>query len=220
MNAKKYQVTLTGVTPLLMHKDNITWGARSTAWEKHPSNKSKSVPGDDRTPAWKWIGCCYHTDKLVIDADNLMTMLRDAGKKCPASKGKGSLKAATQSGIIVEEIGWPVNTLKGFVAWKEIDALADEEDFSVHEEKAKTLGFELFVKRARVGTSKHVRVRPLFDKWSATGTILVLDTSLTKDILETLLNQGGRFVGIGDWRPGSSASGRFGMFESSIKEIK
>ena len=35
-------------------------------------------------------------------------------------------------------------------------------------------GFMLYVKGAKIGQSKHVRVRPRFDRWSATGTINVI----------------------------------------------
>jgi len=218
--AMRYQATLTGVTPLLMHRDNIKWGERVTAWAKDPANKKASVAGDDRTPAWTWLGYCYTADgQICIDSDNLMAMLRDAGKKCPASKGKGSLKAATQSGIVVDQIGWPLQTGKGIVPWSALEPLAEEEAFAKHETVASKYGFELFVKRARVGTSKHVRVRPRFDKWIATGTITVLDSSLTLSILQMIFDQGGRFAGLGDWRPGSIASGRYGMFEAKIEEV-
>jgi hypothetical protein len=219
LEMKKYQVTLTGVTPLLLHRDNIKWGERVKAWTSDPNNKKKSVAGDDRTPAWTWIGYCYFASgQVVIDADNLMAMLRDAGKKCPAAKGKGSLKAATQSGIIVNEIGWPITVQNHTIPQKTIEACMDEEDFEKHELMAVSNDFELFVKRARVGTSKHVRVRPRFDVWSATGTITLLDDTLNKSI-EMLFQQAGQFVGVGDWRPGSPASGRFGMFSAKLVEV-
>jgi hypothetical protein len=221
MDYKKYEVTLTGATPLLMHRDNILSGERVKAWSKDPANKKLSAAGDDRTPAWTWIGYCYFDSNVVVmDADNLMAMLRDAGKKCPAARGKGSLKAATQSGIIVDQIGWPIEVKGGAtIPMASITALQDENDFAKHESLAKSLGFELFVKRAKIGQAKHVRVRPKFDTWSCSGTITVLDESLTTAILQTLFDQAGRYVGIGDWRPGSPASGRFGMFTATIKEI-
>lgn len=218
---RRYNIELTGVSPLLLHKDNILWGERAQAWQKDPANKSLSNPGDDRTPAWLWIGYCYFADGLIVmDVDNIMAMLRDAGKKCPASKGRGSLKAATQSGIIVNEIGWPIVSKKGTISLSDIDLLQDEIDFSVHETTAVDLGFELFVKRAKVGTNKHIRVRPRFDVWSVSGSITVLDETLNTATIETLFALAGRFVGLGDWRPGSPASGRFGMFETQIEEIK
>lgn len=216
---KTYTITLTGVTPLLLHHDNIEWAEKAARWSKDPDNKKQSVAGDDRTPAWTWIGYCYDDGKhITIDSDNLMTMFRDAGKKCPAAKGRGSLKALTQSGIVVNEIGWPIQNQGRFIDIKSIHDLASVPDFAEHAKHAEALGFELFVKRARIGQAKHIRVRPRFNDWSAQGTVTILDDSITQQVLETLLDQGGRLVGLGDWRPGSPASGRFGMFEARVSE--
>jgi hypothetical protein len=84
---------------------------------------------------------------------------------------------------------------------------------------AKDAGFELFVKRAKIGSSKHVRVRPRFDSWTARGTILVVDSTINAGVLKNLFTVGGSLIGLCDWRPGSPASGRFGQFTAEIKEI-
>lgn len=221
MKARKYRVKLTGESPLLMHKDNITASETVRRWCKNPMNKKTSVAGDDRSPAWTWTGYCYHDGvRLTIDADNLMTVLRDGGKKCPAPTGKGSMKAATQAGIIVNEIGWPLKVNGAEIPWAKIVALADEEDFARHEELARSLGFELFCKRARVGTSKHVRVRPRFDTWECEGTVTVLDDQITTDMLRTILTHAGFYCGLCDWRPGSpTAPGQFGRFTATVEQI-
>lgn len=52
MNTRRYEVTLKGESPLLMHKDNIEFGERIKKWQKDPKNKDLSVAGDDRSPAW------------------------------------------------------------------------------------------------------------------------------------------------------------------------
>lgn len=222
MKARKYEVTLTGASPLLMHKDNIEAGEQVRAWSKDPANKKVSIAGDDRTPAWTWIGYCYHDGKqLVIDADCLMSMLRDGGKKCSAPTGKGSMKAATQSGIMVNEIGWPLLVNGEPVEWKKIAKLADEDSFDKHVKAAEDMGFSLFCKRARVGTSKHVRVRPRFDQWQAKGTLTVLDDQITEQVLGMILRHAGFYVGLCDWRPGSpQAPGQFGRFSVEVKEVE
>ena len=222
MKARKYKITLTGESPLLMHKDDIDAGARVKKWAKDPVNKKASVAGDDRTPAWTWIGYCYHDGKrIAIDADNLMTMLRDGGKKCPAPTGKGSMQRQTQAGILVNEIGWPLIVKGAEIDWKPVEALMDEEDFAEHEKFAEAMGFSLFVKRARVGTSKHVRVRPRFDEWSCSGTVTVLDDQITADMLQMILTHAGFYCGLCDWRPGSpTAPGQFGRFSAKVEAIK
>ena len=218
-----YKITLTGETPLLMHKDNITWGERVQAWTKDPMHKKQSVAGDDRSPAWTWLGYCYHDGKVLgVDADNIMSMLRDAGTKVPAAKGRGSMKAQTQShGIVCNELLWPLTTGGATVPWPGLYALKDEGDFDKHVEVAQAMGFELFMKRARIGQSKHVRVRPRFDEWSCSGTLTVLDESISEAMVESILYTGGLMIGLCDWRPGSpSKPGQYGRFSVQIEKVK
>ena len=54
--ATRYSVTLVGETPLLMHQDNLAWEDAMMQWRKDPANKKVSVAGDDRSPAFRWIG--------------------------------------------------------------------------------------------------------------------------------------------------------------------
>ena len=100
---KRYQVTITGDTPLLMHSDNLAFGEKIIAWRKEPANKELSQAGDDRSPAWTWISYLYHDGKEIgIPSDNLMTVLREGGAKV-LSKGKESYKKQTQSGIMIDQ---------------------------------------------------------------------------------------------------------------------
>ena len=79
------------------------------------------------------------------------------------------------------------------------------------------MGFRLFVKRAKIGTSKHVRVRPRFDSWQIQGTINVLSPDISWEVLNTLFELAGR-VGICDWRPGCKTPGPYGMFAAKLKK--
>ena len=45
---KRYAVTLQGKSPLLMHRDNISFGEKVRKWQIDPQNKKDSVAGDDR----------------------------------------------------------------------------------------------------------------------------------------------------------------------------
>lgn len=220
MYQKNYAVTITGATDLILHRDNIDFGAKVKAWSKDPGNKKNSVPGDDRSPAWSWLSCLYTSGGLaVIDSDNIMSMLRDGGKKCPAPTGRGSMKSQTQSGIICNEIGWPLLVNGRKIDSNAIMELTKEEDFEKHEATARAAGFSLFVKRARVGTSKHVRVRPRFENWSASGTLTVVDSTINTLMLQTILTFSGSFCGIGDWRPSSPTPGQFGRFTAEVSEM-
>lgn len=229
MKAKRYEVTLTGLSPLLMHHLNLEWRAAMEQWKLDPANKKKSVPGDDRTPAWRWIGNLYVDSVLpggklgvCIPSDNLMTMLREGGKQCLTGKGKQTYKMMTQSGIIIDQLAWPVVTKDGrVIPWSQIAPLIEKPDYAMHEDRAKELGFELFAKSVVVGQSKHVRVRPRFDSWSAAGTLTVTEEQITPDVLKNILATAGKCSGLGDWRPSSKmAPGPYGRFLANVKEVK
>jgi len=218
----RYNVTLTGLTPLLMHMDNLVFSEKVKAWQKDPANKEQSVAGDDRSPAWTWLGYLYHNTKMVgMPADNLMTVLREGGSKVK-NTGKETYKKQTQSGILIDQEQWDLTIGGKSVPVAELNALIGCNDFQKHLDAAESLGFELLVKRAKIGAAKHVRVRPLFREWKVTGSLTVIDpelSGLTLRVLETILNQAGALCGLGDWRPSSpSKSGTFGRFAPEIKK--
>lgn len=222
MKTKQYRVTLAGISPMLMHADNLDWADAMKAWLREADNKANSDAGDDRTPGFKWIGNLYHNDGVVaLPSDNIMTMLREGGAKTPTGKGKGSFKRQTQSGLIVDQIAWPVLVNGKEISMAPIEELKTEKDFSIHQSSISKIGFELFVKRVRMPNgSKHVRVRPLFRSWEVTGSITVLDETITGEILGRILSYGGALAGLCDWRPSSPKSpGPFGKFEAQIEEI-
>jgi hypothetical protein len=219
---KRYEVTITGTNPLLMHADSVEWADQIKAWQKDPENKKASVAGDDRSPAWSWVGALYHDGQVIaVPSDNLMTMMREGGAMVPVpgAKGNKSFKAQTQSGLLVNEAYWPLVVNGAAIPMGEIKELLNETDFTKHQETAQRLGFELFVKRARINRAKHIRVRPRFDTWQASGTISVFDDQITTEILGVILDMGGKYKGLGDWRPSSPTPGPFGTFTTEIKEV-
>ena len=93
---KRYSITLRGETPMLLRHDNLSWAEAMKAWEMDPANTKGNVKGDDRSPAWRWIGNLYvEKDFIVIPSDNLMTTLREGGAKCPTGKGQKTFKNQT-----------------------------------------------------------------------------------------------------------------------------
>ena len=219
---ERYQIILEGETPLLMHRDNIQFSERVRAWQQE--NRSLSVAGDDRTPAWSWIGSLYDDGEYVgLNADNMMTMLREGGAKVPTGAKNETYKRQTQSGIVLEEICPPLLVNGKRLEMAPISALLDEDDFASHVEAVHEMGFDLLVKRAKVGTSKHIRVRPMFGKWAVITSLMVVDpkeSGITQEVLQKILNKAGSLCGLGDWRPSSRTPGQFGRFKATVEPIE
>ena len=219
---ERYQIILEGETPLLMHRDNIQFSERVRAWQQE--NRSLSVAGDDRTPAWSWIGSLYDDGEYVgLNADNIMTMLREGGAKVPTGAKNETYKRQTQSGIVLEEICPPLLVNGKRLEMAPISALLDEDDFASHVEAVQEMGFDLLVKRAKVGTSKHIRVRPMFEEWAVITSLMVVDpkeSGITQEVLQKILNKAGSLCGLGDWRPSSRTPGQFGRFSATVEPIE
>lgn len=219
---RRYEITISGQTPLLMHWDNIEWADRLDEWKNDPGNKKNSKAGDDRSPAWRWVGSMYHDGAHVaVPNDNLMRCLMEGGAMVPVPGGKSgkTFKAQTQSGMMVAEPFWPVLIDGAAVPMSAINPLLKVEDFGKHKEAVSALGFRLHVKRAKIGASKHIRVRPCFDRWEVRGTVSVWDDQITERVLADILRYAGQYKGLGDWRPGGKTPGSFGMFEAAVKEV-
>jgi hypothetical protein len=205
----------TGTMPLLLHADNIEWSDKMEAWRKNPTNKGISRAGDDRTPAWRWIGNLTYDDQkdiIAIPSEYIMRSLMGGGAQVPTGKGQKTFKAQSQSGILCQEMFWPLLVNGKTIGMGAIRELLQVDEFPSQLERVKKLGFNLFVKRARIGTQKHIRVRPRFDNWSISGEIILTDKQITPEILRQIADIAGRTQGLGDWRPGAKTPGPFGMF--------
>lgn len=221
---RTYEVTITGKTPILMHADNISWTDEMAAWKDDAENKKTSKAGDDRSPAFRWLGSLYHDGKVVaIPSDNLMTCLREGGAMVPVPGGRGNktFKSQTQSGMMVNGTHWPilVGDKEATIPVAPILALKNEKSFDEHQKTIAKMGFDLHVKRAKIGQNKHVRVRPIFDKWATRGELIVTDDQITTKALEEILQYAGMYKGLGDWRPGGKTPGSFGIFTTSVRQL-
>ena len=225
----KISVTLdgrveSGGTDLIMHADKIGWRDLITDWLAVPEHKKLSKAGDDRTPAWKWLGHVYHDrDVLGIPSDNLMTAVRGGATmvKMPGGNGKQTYKKASAGGFLIDQVQWPIIIDGSPIPWSKLAVLRDENVFVEHEKVVKDLGFELFVKTVSLGQSKNIRVRPRFSGWMAKGTVTVLDDTLDFSLVKSFWENAGRYVGLCDWRPSAPKSpGPFGKFSVEVKQLK
>ena len=214
-----YEFTLTGKSPLLMHHDDIKGADRLKAWRSNHANKSISTPGDDRSPAWTWTTYLYTSrGEIVVPSEAIMGALRSAGAQV-SLKGKQTFKAATQYGILTSAESFPILIGGETVATKPIEAMQLSNDFDEHEKTAESLGFVLFVNRAKIGQAKHVRVRPRFDEWAVKGMVQITEPAITEPILRELFAIAGDRAGIGDWRPSSKTPGPYGRFDADVKRV-
>lgn len=215
----KYSFILKGLMPLLMHAIDIDAEDEVKRWQQDPKNKSISVAGDDRSPPWKWATYTYSDGKnLVMPAENIMACLMGGGKQMILKRQK-TYKEITQSGLLVNGEHCQFFNHGKPVSFTAITAMKnDGDDFSTQAEKAKKMGFLLHGKRVRVGTSKHIRIRPKFDEWSVQGEIYVLVPEITQPILQQLFDLAGR-QGLCDWRPSSKTPGPYGQFSAVVEKI-
>lgn len=205
-------VSIKGITPLLMHADDVLANDELMAWRKDPNNKRSGVAGDDRCPAWTWHSYIYSDGThLVWPVDALQVALRNAGKSLTL-KGKKTFKTAAASGLIPSTEYFEFLNGGKQIKISDIKAMRGE-SFTDQIAMCKKLGFDLFVKRAVIGTNKHVRVRPIFRDWEVRCQFHVTSQELTDDILTQLFTIAGAEQGIGDWRPSSPRSpGSYGLF--------
>lgn len=218
---RTYQVELVGKTGMLHHHDNIDWADEMDEWKNNPANKKGSKAGDDRSPAWRWLGSLYHDGAVVaMPQDNLMRAFMEGGAMVPVPGGRNgkTFKAQTQSGMLVGEAFWPllVGREDATIPVAPLLALQTVADFREHQATVKRQGFELHLKRAKIGASKHVRVRPFFATWKLRGTIHVWDDQITDGALTDILQYAGTYKGLGDWRPSGKTPGPFGTFSASV----
>jgi hypothetical protein len=217
---KHYEITLTGKTPLLMHADNIEWADLMEAWKKDPSNKKGSKAGDDRSPAFRWLGSVYHdTKQFMLPTDNFLRAIMGGGAQVPTGRGQKTFKAQTQSGCLTPEAFWPLLVNGQPIPIAPFFEKKEEKSFDQFQTLAAEYGFSLFLKRAKIGNAKHIRVRPRLDNWSTRGELIVTDEQLDLGVLKNILHYTGQYQGLGDWRPGGKTPGPWGMFQSEIKVL-
>jgi hypothetical protein len=211
-----FDFELVGITPLLMHNDNLVGAALLEAWRKDPKNKNLSVPGDDRSPAWTWQTYLYTDgENVVIPSQNIMGALRHAGASFKI--GMKSLRAATQSGLVITQEYCALSVGGQSIAMADVLSLKGL-DFEGQLAGVKSLGFDLEIKRLKMPgrAAKNVRVRPKFVDWVVSGVITVRDPVFTEAKLQELFSFAGRYSGLLDWRPSAGSPGPCGVFEARI----
>jgi hypothetical protein len=218
-----FDFEITGITPLLMHHDNIDGADVIKAWQQDPQNKGLQKKGDDRSPAWTWTHYLYvdAQNKICVPAANLASAMTKAGAMMPGA-GRSSLKKTSAAGLMFPNEHFPLLVKGKEVSAKPFFDLGAPGDFAKHQALAAKHGIQLWPKRAKVGTAKHVRVRPRFDDWAIRGRVVPLlpefeDIRVVAELFNLMCSR----IGLCDWRPGSPYSpGFFGRANVKVTAAK
>lgn len=181
MTLRTFEVELTGVSPLLQHRFG------EEAEQEQATRRVQLKIGTPREQAEK---AAYRNSegKFYLPGAAVARLLREAGG---AHKQRGSRKSLKY--II------PAATL------------VVEDSIVLHNGKP-LKDFEVDSRPVTIPATKGriMRHRPRFDEWQATFHIEVDDEVLPVDVCHQLLTEGGRTIGLGDFRP--EKGGPFGRF--------
>ena len=220
MYEQQYKFAIEGITPLLMHWDNIEWADLIEAKRSQIKKEDKKLfkAGDDRCPPSTWKGSVYTDGTHIAIPNDLLRSCLMRGAAKVELKGKETFKRLSQSGIWFEDLFYPLVVNGKLIKIADVEAI--EGVFSEHVAAVKALGFQLLAKRAVIGTNKHVRVRPQFREWATEGILTVVDEQVTFDVLKEIWRIAGLRMGLGDWRPGAPRSpGPYGRFKVELSVV-
>lgn len=190
MEIKTIKYELKGIAPLLMHNGELADPENPFTKELKIINARRKKVDEDFQEISKleFLGGLYtRKGKIVIPSELIEACLIEGAKKSKL----GKLFKAT----VYLEGDYPL-IYKGP---KSPEALWKDKNF-VHKAGA------------RIGMSKIIRTRPIFKEWSLLIDVNYYSSEVEVEAITTALEYGGKFSGIGDWRP------KYGRF--IIKEVK
>ena len=196
----RYQVTLDGVSPIIMHNGASGLDVRSPAKLEIATIAKKK--GSNRTKADELrlfeLECI---NSLYLDGDGKPTI--------PAAALRAALEGAARKtkqgpnvreGLIVESVAFTYDTKR---YGKTVDEIGKSAQFTV----------PVVVQRARI-----LRTRAKFDcPWSIVSTIDADDELVDEQMLSSWMATAGQRIGLADWRP--QRSGQYGRFSSTVKAL-
>ena len=161
-----------------------------TSAEKPKEAKKQDRKGIVRDPAKEAQNAAYilPNGKLYQPAEHIERAMVKAGTNyiIPGA-GKKTYKDAIVGGVFIEPVCIPHLIQK----------------------------FEVDVRMVRIQGARIERARPRLDNWALEFVMTVIDERITPAVLEDILRDAGKFIGIGDYRP------KFGRFEVvSFKAVK
>jgi hypothetical protein len=148
---------------------------------------TKELPRDQCLPA----AYINKAGVLYMPSTWILAMLREAGSQHKMKGSRKSVKYLVPAAVVVSQY--------------EIPLLSEEDvpltDFEVDRRPV----------RIRATGGRIMRYRPRLDQWRAKFDLEIDEEILPENMIHTLLSDGGRKIGIGDFRP--SCGGPFGRFK-------
>lgn len=185
-NMKTIQIKISGKSPLLMHSDRFAnpLDPLAKAHKELTSKRKKTDEDHIAIARSEFIGGCYWS--------------KDRGFFMPAQNLDACLIAAAK----LQKLGTKFK--------QGVQVLEDELPFEGYEKKSPIQLWDdpdhVDCRGVKVGTSKIMRYRPIFRKWSLSATIVVNDEVVNIGEVKKAAQDAGALIGLGDYRP------RFGRF--------
>jgi hypothetical protein len=187
MALQEMTVKIRGVSPLLMHNGQTADPLNKFSKQlKAVSKKTKKTDEDHAEMSRiEWHAGLYTNEdgKLIIPSTLIEASIQDGAKK--SKLGKAFKSAVFVNDDAVLDIG---NNKKAADLWGD-DQYRD-------------------VRGVRIGQSRVMRTRPVFNQWRLNFVLYFDDEQVNKSDVVKAINDAGSKAGLGDFRP------RFGRFET------
>lgn len=208
MAIRKAHITMTGTTALLCHNGQTADPRNHYAKAmKQISGKRKKTDADlDQLAKIEWFAGLYIGRVEMGDSKLPTTVLPSHVLESAFIAGAKKSKRGTQakSGLFVTKPalldfkGKPEGALTEEQLQEALDALYESGEHHL------TVG-------VKVGQAKVMRTRPMLSDWKATCEVEFDDEVMTFADLREVVEDAGRLVGCGDWRP------KYGRFEAVVE---
>jgi len=190
---KTIRFKISGTNPLLMHSDRTANPLNEYAKKlKAITGKRKKTDEDHFEIAkLEFEASCYHSEKgYFIPSANIEAMLLASAKHF-------KLGTTIKQAVLVND-----DAKFSF----EHDRLKPQSLFNVPQ--------YVDQRTVKIGTSKTIRTRPIFNIWECEFTIWLDTDKMNPEQLQQIVENAGNYVGLGDYRP------RYGRFEVIRKEMQ
>lgn len=205
-NIKKFEITIEGITPLIMHCDKA-------CNPLHPITKKMKEITSIRKKTDE-----HHLALSRIEFEAATYYDENIGIYMPSKCLQGCIKAAakkyklgkqTKAVILSEAVGYPL----------EPHSKKSIEDLYQYTNKSGDHTY-VFIENLVVGTARIMRTRPIFSEWKVNFALYLDPELLPENELRMILDTAGNEYGLCELRPGR-ATGNYGKFKiARFEEVK